>query len=65
MKKVAISYRGLFNYKKYYKEGLYQEYFSEIENALNNHKKMMHSYFDDCEIDIQRTIQMVSSCCII
>jgi len=51
MKKVAIAYRGFFNYKKYSKEGLYQGYFSEIENALNNHKKMIHSYFDDYEID--------------
>lgn len=51
MKKIAIAYRGIFNYQKYSKEGLTKNLLNDIEKNIDNHRSMLYTCFGECEID--------------
>ena len=43
MKKIAIAYRGIFNYQKYSKEGLTKNLLDDLEKNLDNHKSLLYT----------------------
>lgn len=52
MKKICVAYRGVFGFKKIKNQEVNQQFLNDISNNLDNHKKMIFDYFDDCEIDV-------------
>ena len=49
--RIAIAYRGVFNFKKINQYGITPDILPSIQKNLDNHKNMLYNVFDDSEID--------------
>jgi hypothetical protein len=51
MKKICISYRGVFNFKKIKEGAIDQQFLEDIQENLDNHKTMIFDTFKNHQID--------------
>ena len=49
--KIAIAYRGVFNFQKINQFGVDSNILLDIKENLDNHKNFLHDIFSNCEVD--------------